>query len=221
MVPVLVVMGGTYAFSAWSGTANAFFGQSAATVSFTESISFNSTNAAMTPLSIDNGHHTFDNIVRGSAPFSVGKAAGGASATLNLYANVTNLVPGDWVSFTVMVNNTGTATLNVSHLYAGNAIINGKGDFYSNLIQISTLFPPISKSFLNGLVSGDIPGNIALFGPLTVVTASTSSNNPGYISGGQHVSYNVYIILPSNTPSYIAGCSSDLLEISLPISVAD
>lgn len=220
IVPVLVLMGGTYAFSAWSGSANAYFSQSAATVSFSESLSFNSTDASITPLVLSTGHSTYGNVVSTTNPFTLDNSTGGASSVLSLFVNVSNLVPGDWASFTVVVTNTGTATLNASYIHAGKPILNGRGDFLSRDIPIWTLFPPISKQHLNDLTSRGMTKYGLDDGPITAITASTAGSQSGYLQHGQSVSYNVYIILPSNAPPRFAGCSDGLFQVSLPVTVA-
>ena len=116
MVPVLVVMGGTFAFSAWTGSANAFFNQSAANVGYTETLTFENTNAMYTNLTLNGGPNgNAPGIINdgvGSALVATSSATAGGNAAV--YANVTNMVPGDYVYFQVSITNTGSATLNTS-----------------------------------------------------------------------------------------------------------
>lgn len=109
-VPVILILGGTLAYSGWSGSAVSSFSQSTAVVSYTESLTFTATNANLTPLIIGNG--TTNTTVLFSTPqFVVSLASGSAVGFANVYANVSNMVPGDWVEFNVTITNTGTAIL--------------------------------------------------------------------------------------------------------------
>lgn len=113
IVPVILMMGGTLAYSGWSGVSVSSFNQSTAIVGYTESLSFIGTNANFTPLIIGNG--TSNATVTFSTPyFEVSSSSGSAEGFANVYANISNMVPGDWAEFNVTITNTGTATL-----YAG------------------------------------------------------------------------------------------------------
>lgn len=110
IVPVILIMGGTLAYSGWSGASISTFNQSAAVVGYTESLSFITTNANLTPLIIGNG--TSNTTVMFNTPhFEVSSASGSAIGYANVYANISNMVPGDWVEFNVTITNTGTAAL--------------------------------------------------------------------------------------------------------------
>ncbi len=110
IVPIILIMGGTVAYSGWSGSSNASFSQSAAVVGYTEALYFLATNAVLTPINIESSYsnHT---VVFNSQQFEISNASGSAVGSANVYANVSNLVPGDWVEFSVTITNTGTASL--------------------------------------------------------------------------------------------------------------
>ncbi len=208
IVPVVMVMGGTFAFSAWSGSANATFGQSAATVGYTESLSFVATSANMTPLTIGDGHTSVSDINMTTGPFVIESVSGGAASVVNVYANATNMVPGDWVEFQVVVTNTGTATLNTSAI----SIPSG-----SSLASVSELQPPLTTAQLNSAVATGYGGWYN--GWFALISANTASSTPTHLFPGGSFTYDVYGILPSITPSSYAGTSYNL-PISLAISVA-
>ena len=110
IVPIILIMGGTIAYSGWSGSSVASFSQSAAVVSYTETLFFLGTNANLTPINIGNGYsnHT---VVFNSPQFEISNSSGNAGGSANVYANVSNMVPGDWVEFSVTITNTGSVSL--------------------------------------------------------------------------------------------------------------
>ena len=110
IVPIILVMGGTLAYSGWSGSSIASFSQSAAVVSYTETLSFLGTNANLTPVDIGSGYSS--HIVTFNSPkFEISNSSGNAVGSASVYANVSNMVPGDWVEFGVVITNTGSASL--------------------------------------------------------------------------------------------------------------
>lgn len=218
MVPVVVVMGGTFAFSAWSGSANAFFGQSAATVGYTETLSFVHTNATHNPLSISfDGNAVNSNINKYTGSYKLDQKSGGAAAVLNEYVNVSNLVPGDYAEFQVIITNTGTATLNVSSVqWYGGAAYNGANQKLSAPSPITDLQPPVGPSYLNNVVTNGIPA-VGATGLFYLFNATTTGSTPGYLTQGQSVTYNVYAILPGIANPDVAGTSFHF-EVSIPVS---
>ncbi len=223
IVPIVMVMGGTFAFSAWSGSANAFFGQTAATVGYTESLSFVATNASMTPLTITGNAQARTTGINIDTPFyQVDSVSGGAASVVSVYTNVTNMVPGDWIEFQVMVTNTGSATLNTSTMSVTGAnsyselgqYLGGSGSSFSASVL---LLPPVTTAVLDSSVNtGASNGYTGLF---YLIGASTSTSIPAYLAPGGTFTYDVYAVFPSIAPSTDAG-SSFFIGLSLDISVA-
>ena len=132
MVPVLVVMSGSLAFSAFTGTINTSVNTTAGTFSFSDSLLVYGTNAQNTQLTItgtpqspppplngpnggtgDPPHHGVVIIGYGSntqlpqtRPLITGASDG--TETITQTITITNLAPGDVVEFEITVTNTGT-----------------------------------------------------------------------------------------------------------------
>ena len=222
MVPVIVVMGGTYAFSAWSGSANAFFDQSAATVSYTETLTFQGTNAHYTNLSLTGTQPSVNKqaINYLNMPELVSESTGSATGVAAVYANVSNLLPGDYVNFTVTITNEGSATLNTSTFdWEGGQAYNAAGNPLSNPTPISELQPPVTSSYLANVVANGISSVPATQTNLWYLfNATTSSSTPGMLTPGQTITYSVYAILSSTAPPSAAGTNFQF-GVLIPISV--
>jgi hypothetical protein len=217
MVPIVVVMGGTFAFSAWAGSANAHFGQTVATVGYTETVTFSGTNANQNPLTIV-GSVTTSNVTSSTASYPVYTAAGSAASNINVYANVSYMVPGEYVHYTVTVKNTGNAVLNTSTMSVGNAYAyNGLNQKLSSPFSVSELQPPITSAYLAGAVQNGLPvtnGN----GPIYLFNATTSGSAPYALQPGETFSYTAYAILPSVAPTSWQGYNF-YMDVSLAVSV--
>ena len=198
MVPIVVVMGGTFAFSAWAGSANAFFGQTAATVGYTESLNFVGTNANMNPLAIVGQGGTSTTVTSNTPSYTVYEASGSAASNINVYANVSYMVPGEYVEYTVTVTNTGNAVLNTSTMTISNAnTFNGAGQLIGPTFSVAELQPPVTQSYIASVVQSGIPGIQNGLGPLFIVNASTSDSAPATLHPSDSFVYTVYAILPS------------------------
>ena len=220
MVPVVVVMGGTFAFSAWSGSANAFFNSQAATVGYTETLSFVHTNASVNPITISNGHSS-NSVTSSTGMYIVDSQSGGAASTLNVYANGTGLVPGDYVEFQVNITNTGTAVLNTSLVSVNSvAVYNSNGQLITgNEVPISELQPSVTQAYLNSVVNtGNYGNGVSDQGVGYLINATSSGSSPASLSPGQSLTYSVYVILPMTAPGSVAGTGLSV-SISIPISV--
>ncbi len=222
MVPVIVVMGGTYAFSAWSGSANAFFDQSAATVSYTETLTFQGTNAHFTSLSLTGTEPGVNKQAINYMTTSelVSESTGSATGVAAVYANVSNLLPGDYVNFTVTITNQGTATLNTSMFeWEGGQAYNAAGNPLSTPTPINELQPPVTSTYLANVVANGISSVPATQTNLWYLfNATTSSSTPGMLAQGQTITYSVYAILSSTAPASAAGSSFNF-GILIPVSV--
>lgn len=222
MVPVVVVMGGTFAFSAWSGSANAFFGQSSATVSYTETLTFQHTDAHYTNLSLTGTQPGIDKqaINHLSGPELVSESTGSATGVAAVYANVSNMLPGDYVNFTVTITNEGSATLNTSMFnWQGGQAYNAAGTPLTNPTPITGLQPPVTSSYLANVVANGIANVPATQTNLWYLfNATTTSSTPGMLAQGQSITYSVYAILSSNAPASAAG-TSFYFGVLIPITV--
>lgn len=224
MVPVLVVMGGTFAFSAWTGSANAFFNQSAANVAYTETLTFEHTNAMYTNLSMTGGPGTSIGTVvlnTNTNTILVGTSSGTAGGDANVYGNVTNMVPGDYVYFQVAITNTGSATLNTSTFeWAGATVYNALGNALSTPQSISSLQPPVGDSYLQNVVQNGISNVGATQSHLWyLINATSTSATPGILHSGDTLTYSVYAILSASAPASAMG-TSFAFEIIIPVTAA-
>ena len=219
MVPIVVVMGGTFAFSAWAGSANAFFGQTAATVGYTEALNFVGTNANMNPLVIVGHGGTSTTVTSATPGYTVYTASGSAASNINVYANVSYLVPGEYVEYTVTVANTGNAILNTSTMsIAGANTFNGAGTQLTSPFSVSELQPPVTMSYINNVVQNGIPTISNGLGPLFIINASTVNSSPSALAPMHSFTYTVYAILPAAAPTSWQGYQF-YMEISLLVSV--
>lgn len=199
MVPVVVVMGGTFAFSAWSGSANAFFNESAATVSYTETLSFVATNASSyNPVTLGfNGGQTINDVTAATPGQNLITLTGNAASTLNVYGNVSGMLPGYWVEFEITVTNTGSATLNTSLLTSTSPVANGAGQVFNSPVPIGGLQPPITKQYLNSVMNtGNLGGGISTSGLDFLANATSSSSTPTSLAPGDSITYTLYAFLP-------------------------
>lgn len=220
MVPVLVVMGGTFAFSAWEGQANAHFGQTAATVGYSETLSFIHTNATMNPLTLTPVPGTDLPVNSSTAPYQISSVSGGATSVLYVSVNVSGFVPGDWIQFTVNITNTGSAVLNTSEVGFSSGAVNGNGQIINpgQMAPISFLQPAVGMQYLlNGVNTGTF-GSYHYTGLTWLVNATTDSSTLSHISNGQSISYTFFGILPKIAGGNTAG-SNLQLTVTIPISV--
>ncbi len=220
MVPVVVVMGGTFAFSAWSGQANAYFHESAATVSYTETLSFVATNASSyNPLALGfNGGQTLNDVTAATPGKNLVTVNGIAASTLNVYGNVSGMLPGYWLEFQITVTNTGTATLNTSMLDSTSPVANGAGQVFNSPVPISELQPPVTKQYLNSVVNtGNLGGGISTSGLDFLANATSSSSTPTSLADGQSITYTLYAFLPSNASASAQG-STFSWGLGIPLS---
>ena len=220
MVPVVVVMGGTFAFSAWQGSANAYFGQTAATVAYTESLNFFHTNASANPLTISTGPGNSALVTSATQAYQVSSESGGATSNLKVYVNITGFVPGDWIQFNVNISNQGSATLNTSEVGFSTAVVNGNGQIVTpgNYAPIGFLQPPVSQAYLDHAVNTGYFGSIYHPDLTWLVNATASGSTNTHISNGQYIEYSFFGILSKQASASAAG-STIQLTISIPLSV--
>ncbi len=220
MVPVVVVMGGTFAFSAWSGSANAFFNESAATVSYSESLSFVATNASSAnPLTVSfNGGHTLTDVASGTAQQTLVTLNGNAASTLNVYGNVSGMLPGYWLEFQITITNTGSAVLNTSLLTSTSPVANGAGQVFNSPVPIGELQPAVTTSYLNSVMNtGNLGGGVSTSGLDFLANATSTSSTPTSLAHGQSITYTLYAFLPF-TASPSAEGSTFSWGLGVPLS---
>ncbi len=224
MVPVLVVMGGTFAFSAWTGQANAFFDQSAANVGYTETLTFEHTNAHFTNLTITGTEPSAQNLTMNDAslPMLVSQSSGSSSGIAVVIVNVSNMVPGDYVNFTVQISNTGTAALNASMFKTGEgSTLSGAEQNLSAqniLYPHSYLQPPFTSTQINNWAANGVPGlNFTMTGLWSAFEGSTLTSTPNILGSGQTLTYSVYLFL-SGTAGPSAMNTEQCVAIGFPLT---
>lgn len=207
MVPVIVVMGGTFAFSAWSGSATSVFNESTATFSYTQNITFVHTNANMTPLGVAGANDLTDVTYNTPMQMLDPTTAGSSSAGVVQYANVTNLVPGDYVELYVTIANTGSATLNLSSVSVfntdGTTLQINTGAGTNNNAQTTNMsnefLPPASLSAAMAYNNAHPNSLSAYWG-----TQPGQTTVPQYLTQGQSFTFVMYLMVgSSDTYSHI------------------
>jgi len=216
VIPMLLVLGGSVAFSAWSGSANSSFTEITATASYSSTLSFVHTNAYRTPLSIT-GSTTVSPVTNQTAEYTIETTSGVQSNHLtdSVHVTVSNLVPGDYAMFEVAITNTGTATLNTSTIIM-------QGNTSTRTLQAVSLsssqdMAPLTSAQLSQLLNGTYPGI-----PITLCIAAqalTNQSSPNYLAPGASYIYTVYIIIPVDAPFWQMGYTYTL-TVDLPISTA-
>lgn len=216
IVPVLVATGGTFAFSAWSGNATAIFNETTATFSFTQNVTFVTTNAYQTPVTVV-GTNTLKNVTSTTPEQVLDPTISNTdSSAITEHANVSNLVPGAWVELMVTVKNTGSSTLNLSAVsYSwGQALVPESGNVPTQ--DNNKVTTNLSGAFITPLTTVQavnwfktLKGGIGIdFGALP-----GQSTDSQYLTAGQSYSYVVYL----GAGPY-AGTHQEGLEIQIFIS---
>ncbi len=120
IVPILITLSGSFAFSAFSGANPTDINTSAGTFGFSQNLSYIATNANNTPVTVSGGGHSYtvttigtENIWNGIratlpiGPYDLGTATS-TSRLLVQTVNVSNMAPGDIVVIKLTVTNMGT-----------------------------------------------------------------------------------------------------------------
>ena len=120
IVPILIALSGSFAFSAFSGANPTDINTSAGTFGFSQNLSYVATNANNTPVTVSGGGYQYtvitnatENIWNGiDAVIPIGPHdLGTATSTSSLLAqtvNVSDMAPGDIVVIKLTVTNMGT-----------------------------------------------------------------------------------------------------------------
>ncbi len=123
VVPILIAMGGTFAFSAFSGSSSVAINSTAGHLTWENNLTLVGTNANNTPLTVEgpNGHifeiGAAEPYHDNSGMYKLGlgnqfytTATSGREYTVN----VTNFAPGEYVEFVATITNNGTVGFMVS-----------------------------------------------------------------------------------------------------------
>ena len=117
VVPILIAMGGTFAFSAFSGGSSIAINNTAGHLTWTNNMALTGTNANNTPLTVQgpNGHiyeiGAAEPVGPSSGPFHLNlgtQAYTTATSGREYTVNVTNFAPGEYVVFMATITNNGT-----------------------------------------------------------------------------------------------------------------
>ena len=123
VVPILLAMGGTFAFSAFSGSSSIAINNTAGHLTWTNNMALTGTNANNTPLTVQgpNGHiyeiGAAEPVGPSSGPFHLNlgtQAYTTATSGREYTVNVTNFAPGEYVVFMATITNNGTVGFMVS-----------------------------------------------------------------------------------------------------------
>lgn len=211
MTPILVVMGGALAFSAFSGTITTNIDAKAATLSFTQTLYFNGTNAMNGPLTAYTDQGLSQISLTSATPNqTLSSVAGLTGQNVEITLSVSNFSPAVWAKFVVGITNTGTAAvaLNTSgNDFVLNAtplsyVYNGTG-FASTPAQIpySLIAPPMTLSGFTSLMTVQpYSGNWTFaFGSVGRQTV------PQYLLPQQTFYFSIYVGLGNNAPNSFQG----------------
>lgn len=202
MVPVLVVISGALAFSAFSGTATTNVSATAGYLSWEQSITSTYTyhdNTAVT------------NNSKSVASVSTPKM--GPNAT-DMMLTVSNLAPGNWIVFNITVTNTGSVGLMLSGSTITTMELNATG----------------GNTPKNGLVNASISTSDFMYGHALNPTSTTSTTAPGVgyyyavtevpsgsIDSGHTVTYQIFLGLGQNSGNAYQE-SSFMLNVGITVT---
>ncbi len=127
VVPLLVSLGGAFAFSAFSGSSSVTINNTASHLTWENQATLTATNANNTPLTLDgpNGHiyevGTGMAYFQSSGMYRLGFGAqyyNTATSGREYVINVTNFAPGEFIELTDIITNNGTVGFIVTAPYA-------------------------------------------------------------------------------------------------------
>ena len=121
VVPILIAMGGTFAFSAFSGSSSVAINSTAGHLTWDESGILVATNANNTPLTVEGPNGVIYEIgasepyAPGSSHLNLGTLAmSTANSGKEYVVNATNFAPGEYIEVQVTITNNGTVGFIVS-----------------------------------------------------------------------------------------------------------
>lgn len=163
LVPVLVVMSGALAFSAFSGSITTNVNASAGYLSWNQTETSNYTYM-----------HNTDVTTNFSAGSVVKTSTSGQNATVQ-YVGVSNLAPGNWVELNFTVENTGSVGLMLTSVSA-----TGSGGYTNTSVS--------SSDFTYGAAL-----NVSSESDVAFLYNVSSSIPTGSIDSGNSVTYHIYL----------------------------
>ena len=178
MVPVLVVMSGALAFSAFSGTATTNVQATAGYLSWEQSITGTYTYQ----------HNTAVKNNSASAPNVVTPKTGPNDT--NMMLTVSNLAPGNWIVFNITVMNTGSVGLMLSGASITTMELNATGvnTPTNTLVNASVAATDLPSTFMYG---NSLYGTGYYYGVTEVPSGS--------IDNGGSVTYQIFLGLGSSS----------------------
>ena len=216
LVPVLVVMSGALAFSAFTGTVTTNVTANAASFSLTEAGNVAVYNATNTVVTIT-GEQSTSMTSAGVAPLeqlgTIQAVSGASDASFSVGVN--NLAPGDYVSLIFAINNTGTSAVNLGAMSISGV---GTGSDWVQATFSSTNGVVATTSGASGFayslpsVYGIYPGN--------AYTTKAVSEPSGVLAPGGTAVFYFLIGLTSNAPSSDAGMNSGTLILTASVTSA-
>jgi hypothetical protein len=214
LVPVLVVMSGALAFSAFTGTVTTNVTASSASFSLTEAGNVALYNATNTRVTIT-GPNGVSMTSTGVAPLeqlgTIQAVSGASDATF--YVGVNNLAPGDYVSLVFAINNTGSSAVNLgamSFSTVGTGWVPATFSPTSGVVATSSGASGFAYSLPS--VYGIYPGN--------AYTTKAVSEPSGVLAPGGTAVFYFLIGLTSNAPSSDAGMNSGTLILTASVTSA-
>ncbi|EQB71905.1 MAG: hypothetical protein AMDU1_APLC00016G0010 [Thermoplasmatales archaeon A-plasma] len=214
LVPVLVVMSGALAFSAFTGTVTTDVTASSATFSLSEAGNVALYNATNTVVTIT-GANGVGMTTAGVAPLeqlgTISAVSGSSEATFSVSVN--NLAPGDFVSLIFAINNTGTSAVNLGAM---------------SFSGVGSLWVPATFSSTNGVVattSGDAGfayGGLSEYAiyPGNAYTTSSTYEPSGILAPGGTAVFWFYVGLTSNAGNNYVGQTSGTLTLTASVTSA-
>ena len=216
LVPVLVVMSGALAFSAFTGTVTTDVTASSATFSLSEAGNVALYNATNTVVTIT-GPNGVGMTAAGVAPLeqlgTISAVSGSSEATFSVSVN--NLAPGDFVSRIFAINNTGSSAVNLGAM---------------SFSGVGSLWVPATFSSTNGVVattSGDAGfaygglSEYAIYPGNAYISGTTSSYVPsGILAPGGTAVFWFYVGLTSNAGNNYVGQTSGTLTLTASVTSA-
>ena len=218
LVPVLVVMSGALAFSAFTGTVTTNVTANAASFSLTEAGNVAVYNATNTVVTIT-GEQSTSMTSAGVAPLeqlgTIQAVSGASDASFSVGVN--NLAPGDYVSLIFAINNTGTSAVNLGAMSISGV---GTGSDWVQATFSSTNGVVATTSGASGFAYS-LPSVYGIYSGNAYLKSTTVTSAPSGVlmPGGTAVFY-IFIGLTSNAPSSDAGLTSGTLTLTASVTSA-
>ncbi len=216
LVPVLVVMSGALAFSAFTGTVTTNVTASSATFSLSEAGNVAFYNATNTVVSIT-GPNGVPMTAAGVKPLeqlgTINAVNGASEASFSV--SVANLAPGDFVQLIFAINNTGSSAINL-----GAMSFSTVGNGWTPATFSSTSGVVATTSGASGFAYGGL-SEYALYDGSAYKSGTYTGYSPSgtLVPGGTAVFW-FYVGLTSNAPASDAGLVSGTLTLTASVTSA-